>query len=50
MVAMEVAAVKATLDPRDGRERQKAKNAASQMVRIGEQNFLSTLWKKWGYL
>ena len=47
---MEVAAEKATVDLRDGRERQKAKKAASQMVRTGERNFLSTLWKKWGYL
>jgi hypothetical protein len=40
---MEVAAVKATAEPSEGRERQKAKNAASQMVRMGERNLWSTL-------
>ena len=47
---MEVAAVKATEEPREGRERQKARKAASQIVRTGERNLSSTLWKKWGCL
>lgn len=47
---MEVAAVKATEEPRDGRERQKDKRAASQTVRTGDRNLSSTLWKKLGFL
>ena len=45
IVAMEVAAVKATEEPRDGVARQKARKAASQMARIGERNLSSTLLK-----
>ena len=48
MVAMEVAALNATEDPRDGRARQKDRKAASQTVRMGERNRWSTLWKKCG--
>lgn len=48
MVAIEVAAAKATEDPREGRDKQNAKKIASQMVRIGERNLSSTLWKKCG--
>lgn len=48
MVAIEVAALNATLDPMEGRERQKAKNAASQMVLVGAWNFASTCAKKLG--
>ena len=46
IVAMEVAAAKATEDPREGRAKQKARKAASQTVRMGERNLSSTLWKK----
>jgi hypothetical protein len=48
IVAMEVAAVKATAEPSEGRERQKASRAASQTARTGERNLSSTLWKKLG--
>lgn len=48
IVAIEVAAAKATLDPRDGRARMKDKVAASHTVRIGDRNRSSTLWKKDG--
>lgn len=34
-MAIEVAAVKATEEPREGRARQKARKTASQIVRIG---------------
>lgn len=47
-MAMEVAAAKATVDPREGRARQKERKAASQTVRIGDRNRSSTLWKKCG--
>jgi hypothetical protein len=50
MVAMEVAAAKATEEPREGRPRQKAQKAASQMVRTGARKRASTLWKKCGCL
>jgi hypothetical protein len=46
---MEVAAAKATLEPREGRARQKERKAASQIVRTGERKRSSTLWKKCGY-
>lgn len=46
---MDVAAAKATELPREGRERQKARKAASQTVRMGERKRSSTLWKKWGF-
>ena len=36
MVAMEVAALKATVEPREGRARRNERVRASQMVRIGE--------------
>lgn len=45
---MEVAAAKATEEPRDGRARQKERVAASQMVRMGERKRSSTLWKNDG--
>ena len=48
IVAMDVAAAKATLLPREGRARQKERKAASQTVRMGERNLSSTLWKKCG--
>lgn len=48
-MAMEVAAAKATEEPREGRARQKERKAASQTVRMGERNLLSTLWKKFGW-
>ena len=47
-MAMEVAAAKATEEPREGRARQKARKAASQTVRMGERKRSSTLWKKCG--
>jgi hypothetical protein len=50
MVAMDVAAAKATEEPREGRPRQKAQKAASQMVRTGARKRASTLWKKCGCL
>ena len=46
---MEVAAAKATDEPREGRARQKERVAASQTVRMGERNLSSTLWKKCGF-
>ncbi len=49
MVAMEVAAAKATEEPREGRARQKARKAASQTVRTGERKRPSTLWKNCGW-
>lgn len=48
MVAMEVAAAKATDEPREGRARRKARKAASQTVRMGERKRASTEWKKEG--
>ncbi len=48
MVAMEVAAAKATLEPREGRARRKERLAASQTVRMGLRKRSSTLWKKLG--
>ncbi len=48
-VAIEVAAAKATEEPREGRARQKERKAASQTVRMGERNRSSTLWKKCGW-
>lgn len=45
---MDVAAAKATSDPRDGRERQKERNAPSQMVRMGDLNLLSMCAKNFG--
>lgn len=48
MVAMEVAAMKATVEPSEGRARQKESVAASQMVRMGDLNRVSTLLKKEG--
>lgn len=49
MVAMEVAAAKATEDPREGRARRKARKAASQTVRTGERKRVSTEWKNSGW-
>ena len=49
-MAMEVAAAKATVEPREGKARQKDRKAASQTVRIGERKRSSTLWKKCGYM
>ena len=49
IVAIEVAAAKATDDPREGRAKQKDRNAASQTVLMGERNLSSTLWNKCGY-
>ena len=49
IVAMDVAAAKATVLPREGRARQKESVAASQIVRMGELKRSSTLWKKWGW-
>lgn len=43
IVAMEVAAAKATEEPREGRARQKLRKAASQTVRMGERKRSSTL-------
>ena len=42
IVAIEVAAEKATELPTDGMARRKANNAASQTVRMGEWNLSST--------
>jgi hypothetical protein len=42
MVAILVAAAKATEEPRDGRPRMKARVAASQIVRVGDRKRLST--------
>lgn len=47
-MAIEVAAAKATEEPREGSARQKERKAASQTVRMGDLNLLSTLWKKCG--
>lgn len=49
MVAIDVAAPKATELPSEGRDRQKARKAASQTVRMGERNLSSTLWKNFGW-
>ena len=49
MVAMEVAAAKATEEPREGMARRKERNAASQTVRIGERKWASTEWKNEGW-
>lgn len=46
---MEVAAAKATLEPRDGRARRKARKAASQTVRTGEEVEVLTEWKNCGW-
>ncbi len=46
---MEVAAAKATLEPREGSERQNDRNAASQMARMGLRKRSSTWLKKLGY-
>ncbi len=48
IVAMEVAAEKATVEPNDGIARRKERNAPSQMVRIGERKRASTLLKNCG--
>ena len=48
MVAMEVAAEKATAEPSEGSARQKESVAASQMVRIGDLKRASTLLKNGG--
>lgn len=48
MVAILVAAANATLDPREGRARRKARVAASQTVRMGDWKRASTLWKNSG--
>jgi hypothetical protein len=45
MVAIDVAAAKATEDPRLGKARMKERIAASHTVRMGERNLASTLWK-----
>ena len=45
IVAIDVAAAKATEEPSDGSERMKESVAASQTARTGERNRLSTLWK-----
>lgn len=47
-MAMEVAAVKATAEPSEGRARQKESVAASQTVRMGDLKWASTLLKKEG--
>jgi hypothetical protein len=49
MVAIDVAAAKATLEPREGRERMKLRVAASQTARMGERKRASTLWKNDGW-
>lgn len=48
MVAIDVAAEKATVEPKDGMARRKERVAASQMVRIGARNLTSTLLKNFG--
>ena len=48
MVAIEVAAEKATVEPSDGIARRNDKDAPSQMVRIGALKRASTLLKKKG--
>lgn len=48
MVAIEVAAEKATVEPSDGSARRNDKNAPSQMVRMGALKRVSTLLKKKG--
>jgi hypothetical protein len=49
IVAIEVAAAKATLEPREGMARRKARKAASQTVRMGERKRVSTEWKNDGW-
>ena len=49
MVAMEVAAEKATEEPSEGRARMKERVAASQMARIGDLKRASTWWKNGCY-
>lgn len=46
MVAIEVAAAKATEEPNDGRASINDNVAANQTVRIGDLKRASTLWKK----
>ena len=46
MVAMDVAAENATVDPREGRPRKNESVHASQTVRTGVLDRLLTLWKK----
>lgn len=46
MVAMDVAAEKATEEPSEGSARQKESVQASQTARMGDLRFSSTLWKK----
>ena len=48
MVAIEVAAEKATVEPRDGSARRNESVAASQMVRMGDLKRASTLLKNRG--
>lgn len=48
MVAMDVAAENATLEPRDGMASRNARKAAKQIVRMGAWNLASTLVKKGG--
>ena len=48
MVAIDVAAEKATVDPRDGIAKRKDSVAASHTVRMGALYRLSTLLKKFG--
>ena len=45
MVAIEVAAANATLDPSEGNARQKESVADSHTARVGERKRASTLWK-----
>ena len=47
-MAMDVAAEKATVEPREGMARRKERNAARQMVRIGAEKRGLTCVKKWG--
>jgi hypothetical protein len=49
MVAIEVAAANATLDPREGSARINERVADSQTARIGERKRSSTLWKNGCY-
>jgi hypothetical protein len=46
MVAIDVAAEKATAEPSEGRPRMKESVQASQTVRMGDLRLTSTLWKK----
>lgn len=48
IVAIDVAAENATLEPREGSAKIKDNVAASQIARIGDRNRLSTLWKNPG--